>query len=250
MMRRGWLLVGVAAGGVAVGAAIVAPAIAAGRAPSIKPIYSCVTTSTGELRIINSDDTCPAGESKLVWNQQGVPGRRGPEGATGPAGTAGAPGARGPQGYAGPAGATGPQGPQGSQGLPGNVGNPGPEGPQGPIGPSDGYSVSFDDTFGIEPVTVASLTLPAGGYLIDFTGYLQLTVTGGMFDTATCGIDAPGSDRVSLMLDRSVPFPISASIDIVGQEQVVTVRCAKGEAGDVGVSGTLNAVHVGTLHQG
>ena len=53
-MRRTWVWAGGAAvAGMAVGAALVGPAIAA-KDPliAIRPIYSCVTSATGDIRII------------------------------------------------------------------------------------------------------------------------------------------------------------------------------------------------------
>jgi hypothetical protein len=43
-------------------------------------IHSCYAKSNGALRVVNGT-RCRKGETKLKWNQQGVPGRRG---ATGP----------------------------------------------------------------------------------------------------------------------------------------------------------------------
>lgn len=244
--------------GVAVGAALVAPAIAARdeEAPRVaQRIFSCVTTATGDLRIISADDTCARGERRLVWNQRGIPGPRGdegPQGEPGPQGPQGAQGAQGPQGAQGATGATGPQGApgaQGPQGLPGDVGNPGPEGPRGQRGPSDGYVVALaDDTFGDEPTVLARLVLPAGTYLIDAAAYLSLDQSGGPFDTVSCGLDAPGSAFATITAFGAVTFPLAASVEIPEPEGEVTVECVKGEAGSARASGTLTAVKVGTLH--
>lgn len=236
--------VGVLAGAV-LGAALVAPAIAArdDAAPQVVPrIFSCVTVDTGELRIINVDDTCATGEERLAWNQRGLPGprgRQGPRGASGP---------QGAQGLPGPAGISGPTGPQGPQGLPGNVGNQGPEGPQGPIGPSDGFSASLsDDTFSDAPVILATLSLPAGTYLVDAAAYLSLEQSGGPFDTVSCGLDGPGENFATLTAFGQVTFPLAASLEIPEPGGEVTVECVKGQAGSVRASGTLNAVKVGAL---
>jgi hypothetical protein len=246
-----WVPLGVGAGvlsGVVLGAALVAPAIAArdDATPQVaQRIFSCVTVDTGELRIINADDTCAAGEERLAWNQRGIPG---PRGKQGPRGASGPQGAQGPQGPQGPAGISGPTGPQGPQGLPGNVGNPGPEGPQGPIGPSDGFSVGLsDDTFADVPVVLARLTLPAGTYLIDAAAYLSLEQSGGPFDTVSCGLDAPGETFATLTAFGQVTFPLASSVEIPESGGEVTVECVKGQAGSVRASGTLNAVKVGAL---
>jgi type VI secretion system secreted protein Hcp len=68
-------------------------------------IHSCVTNSTGAIRIIDAEanpaQNCNAGEQALNWNQRG------------PVGPAGAAGPQGPQGDQGPRGATGDSGPAG-----------------------------------------------------------------------------------------------------------------------------------------
>ncbi|MDP4689434.1 MAG: collagen-like protein [Candidatus Nanopelagicales bacterium] len=235
---------GALVGGV-VGATLVAPALAA-RDQVVPRVNSCVTTATGELRIISADDTCAAGEQRLVWNQRGLPGPRGREGPRGQQGPAGAPGGQGPPGVTGPQGAPGVPGPQG---VPGSVGNPGPEGPQGPIGPSDGYSATVtDDTVQETPVVVARIALPAGTYLIDATLYLKLQSGGGMFDTVSCGIGGIGLHAIALNAFADVGYPITSSVDIVEPEGEITLECAKGQPGAARVSGTLTAVKVGTLH--
>ena len=239
-MGRVWGVVGVVAG-IAIGAAVVAPAIAAKDdvRPIVRPIYSCVTTLTGDLRIVSADDTCTNLEKRLIWNQQGLPGKPGKEGPRGPQG------AQGPQGMSGPQGATGPQGPEGPKGLPGDVGQ---VGPQGPVGPSDGYAAPIDDTFSQSTATVATLRLPAGGYLLDFSGYLELLESGGMFDSARCAIDVPGEQDIPLALGRSIPLSITGGMEIAGEEGEVSLTCAKDEAGSVRIVGSFSAVHVGTLH--
>ena len=235
---------GVLAGAV-LGAALVAPAIAArddATPPVVPRIFSCVTVDTGELRIINADDTCAVGEERLAWNQRGLPGPRGKQGPKG------AQGAQGPQGPQGVPGSVGPQGVPGPQGLPGNVGNPGPVGPQGPIGPSDGFSATLaDDTFSDTPVVLATLSLPAGTYLVDAAAYLSLEQSGGPFDTVSCGLDGPGDNFATLTAFGQVTFPLAASLEIPEPGGEVTVECVKGQAGSVRASGTLNAVKVGAL---
>lgn len=229
---------GAALAGVIAGAALVAPAIAARddtSARAAQRIVSCVTIATGELRVVNADDTCTAGEERLAWNQRGVPGPRGKQGP------------RGATGATGPQGATGAQGVPGPQGLPGDVGNPGP---QGPIGPSDGYSVALaDDTFTDAPVVLARLVVPAGTYLVDAAVYVSLDATGGPFDTVSCGLGGPGENFATVTAFGQETFPLASSIDITEAEGEITLECVKGQAGSVLATGTLNAVKVGTLHR-
>lgn len=253
-MRWGLLSVGGAAvAGVAIGAALVAPAIAARdaapEARAVDRIFSCVSEATGALRIVTADDTCGAGQDRLVWNQRGIPGPRGkegPQGKQGPQGAQGAQGAQGPQGVSGPAGPSGPIGPTGPQGLPGDVGN---VGPQGPIGPSDGYSAPLvDDTFADSAMVVGRLILPAGTYLIDVAAFVSLEATGGPFDTAACGINGPGTTFAALSAFAQTTYPLSASVEITEPEAAVTVECVKGQPGSARATGTITAVKVGTLH--
>jgi hypothetical protein len=242
-----WVVSVAAFAGIIVGATLVAPAIAARDAA--KEIYSCVTVATGDLRIINADDTCVTGEELLTWNEQGVPG---PRGKTGPKGATGATGPQGPRGFAGAPGAQGPQGPQGPtgpQGVPGEVGNPGPEGPRGPIGPSDGYSAPIsDDTFSDESVVLARLVLPAGTYLVDAAAYVSLDVSGGPFNTVSCGLESAGDSFAAVTAFGTTTFPVATSVEIFEPEGDVTFVCSKGEPGSVRASGVLTAVKVGTLH--
>lgn len=101
---------------------VVAGATALASIPdAIGVIHGCFRTSTGALRVIDSDagETCRSGETSLNWNQQGP---TGPQGLQGPVGPVGAEGPPGPQGPTGPQGIQGPPGPAGPQGPSGVVG--------------------------------------------------------------------------------------------------------------------------------
>ncbi len=72
----------------------------------------CYVTTTGALRVIDSTKDCKSTETKITWNQTGVPGAAGspgPSGAPGTDGQDGAQGPQGPQGVAGPPGSSGPE---------------------------------------------------------------------------------------------------------------------------------------------
>ena len=84
-------------------------------------IHACVKRS-GELKVIESGETCKHSESALDWNRQGPAGLQGPQGEMGL------------QGGPGPQGERGEQGPQGERGPQGETGGEGAEGPQGPAG--------------------------------------------------------------------------------------------------------------------
>ena len=104
-----------------------------------------------------------------------------------------------------------------------------------------------DDTFSDAPVVLATLTLPAGTYLVDAAAYLSLDQSGGPFDTVSCGLDAPGETFTTLTSFGQVTFPLAASVDIPEPGGAVTVECVKGQAGSVRATGILNAVKVGAL---
>jgi hypothetical protein len=110
----------------------------------------------GNLRVVDTGQSCQASETALSWNQAGQLGPQGPAGPQGPVGQQGPKGDAGPQGpkgdqgpsgqqgakgdtgTAGATGATGAQGPQGDQGP---QGPRGAQGPQGPAGGFTGYEV-------------------------------------------------------------------------------------------------------------
>lgn len=108
-------------------------------------IHACVNNSSGEIKIVGSDDTCKQNETLLTWSiagptgaqgDTGDPGPQGPMGDSGPAGDDGATGATGDTGTTGPvgpAGATGDTGPTGPVGLT-EVTVIGVDGPAGPTG--------------------------------------------------------------------------------------------------------------------
>lgn len=72
----------------------------------------------------------------------------------------------------GPQGPQGLQGPQGPTGATGPAGPTGPTGPQGPAGVGHAYVTSGSADFSNNQATVASLTIPAGSYLIFGRGQL------------------------------------------------------------------------------
>jgi len=113
------------------------------QAPSEDTVLFCVSTFTGQVRVIQQPSQCTDGQV-LEINQQGSQGEPGPQG---------------PQGQQGPEGPQGPAGPQGEQGIPGSQGEEGPEGPQGP--PGEGVD-TFQEITGIASISAnTSLTVNA-----------------------------------------------------------------------------------------
>ena len=134
-------------------AAAVAALVAGGVAYATIPdssgvIHGCYQKSGGALSVIDASVTgCAKTQTELQWNVQGPTGLQGPQG---------------PAGAQGPVGPQGPQGGQGAQGL---------QGPAGPSGTSHGYAAAgVLVNYGTSPVKVASLSLPAGTFLVWATG--------------------------------------------------------------------------------
>src|SRR5688572_15598965 len=70
-------------------------------------IHACVNNTSGEIKIIGANATCPNNYRALDWNIQGPAGQQGPIGPVGPVGPVGPQGLQGPQGLPGPAGISG-----------------------------------------------------------------------------------------------------------------------------------------------
>ena len=128
-----------------------------------------------------------------------------------------------------PAGAQGAQGPQGAAGADGSA---------GAAGPSDIYAVgnaneALDTTGGT--TEVASLTVPAGSYLLGANLWMTKTETG--TSTVRCDLESAStpprirwdSSRASLLTDDSNRSNMSlAGADTFAADQVVKVFCAAG----------------------
>jgi hypothetical protein len=196
--------------------------------------YGCYLKGLGSLRVIdNSTQHCLAGfETPVTWTKNGT-GAPGPQGPIGPIGPVGPMGPGGPPGLAGSQGAAGPQGP---------AGLPGAEGPQGPAGPPAGPPVvymnrasRFTALTPFPGVTVATLTLPVGQYIL-WSKFRYQAATGATNGAGACvfqspngtigGTDASGSGVViadpnnnqidAMMMDR---------FEAVVPDTIVNVQC-------------------------
>ena len=155
----------------------------------------------------------------------------------------------GPQGPQGP---IGPQGPAGPQGPTGPVGPSGPTGPQGPAGPS-GVSHAWIDKAGFVAIgptdtMVASLTVPAGTYLI----FGKTTLINGdsnpgvgvcklsSGDQTTVAVDAVANavDEESVSVQDSATYSTSSTI---------TMTCNIANTGDA-QNAVLTAIAVDQLN--
>jgi collagen triple helix repeat protein len=154
----------------------------------ISLIHACVNSSSGAVKIVGANDSCPSGYSPLHWSIQGPAGQQGPQGN---------------QGIQGQVGPTGPQGPQG------NMGPMGPAGAQGPAGSSEGGSLSlamsylFPDIveiFSIIPnfTAIGSFDLPPGKWALFATFDLRYPDSlPGLTPAANCQIPYAGINGIS-----------------------------------------------------
>jgi hypothetical protein len=155
-------------------------------------------------------------------------------------------------------GATGPageKGANGAQGPKGEKGDKGDRGEKGERGPSAGFSTNANDIldFTAGPQTVATLSLPAGNYIV--TGYTNVNNNEGSQVSASCDIVLGGTEigatntvnlAANTALDRQV-LTISAGGSLAASgtaELVCTVSPASGNYLGRG----LTAVQVGTLN--
>jgi hypothetical protein len=137
-----------------------------------KRVRVCVHRKTRRARVVHVKRRCRRVEVRMTWERFSakedirklIGGRVGPRGPQGPAGPQGE---RGPQGAPGSPGAQGATGAQGAEGQRGATGAQGVPGPTGAAGPSDIFTTTGTTgaTTGTH-ATRASLTLPAGSYLV------------------------------------------------------------------------------------
>ena len=164
-------------------------------------------------------------------------------------------------GATGPQGIPGATGPKGSTGLQGN-GVQGVEGAQGPTGApgangTDAYVVGTSlkslDTSGVSPTEVASITVPAGSYLLgahmwlakaasgtsQTTCKLESGIAGTLWDESSTTLPTGSSERANMAL---------AGADTFTAEQVIKVICGAFSTATNAVDVRLWATKVGTLH--
>jgi hypothetical protein len=171
-----------------------------------------VSNETGVLRVVKSANACQKahgrgkhrtpGESAVSWNQQGQPGV------------------------------------QGVQGVQGGSGVQGQKGDTGSTGPSDIYAVGPDNGVSLSTsgqTEVASLTVPAGSYLIGASLWgiksasgstdlhCSLTDGGSVFwGDATTGL-TDGAPRGSISLVGADTFSAPETIEVVCNQVAVAV---------------------------
>jgi Collagen triple helix repeat (20 copies) len=155
--------------------------------PPQQVIFACKNNSSGELKIVAVNATCPNNSTLISWNVTGPQGPPGIQGPVGPVGPIGATGLTGPVGQTGPVGAAGPQG------VPGTIGPPGPAGPVGPGGTA----------LAAKQFTCAFQTIPPLG-AISFSTSVGFGVS----------IVTNGDQFTSVVLQQAGTYKVHLSIDL------------------------------------
>ena len=205
------------------------------------------------LNIVNSDtSSCKSNQTEITWNQTGPQGPVGDDGvsvtsASLTPGDTNCP-AGGSQFTAAGASVTyACNGLKGDKGEKGDTGDTGETGATGPAGPSAAYS-NYGDGFHTltagNTQTVASVTLPAGSYVLSASVH-AISGDGGEF--AQCRFIAPGATvngLVAVMADTEAE-PLIGDVTLASNNSVL-LRC-DAQGGTVQAAGQLIAVKVGTV---
>jgi len=222
---------------------VTASARAGDTGPSIaKQVTSVIwcRQTNGLMRQVWTKTDCKAGESKYVLKAAAGP--RGPQGPTGPKGAAGV------------QGATGAAGAQGANGTAGLVGATGATGAQGP---SDLYPGTLAQQMDVGDIvsTFATVTVPAGSYLVQFSNYAYAstaaqTLVCAVFSSAGPPLSLPAMNAsLTASLTTQVPMSATGWYAAAG-DTTLALRCVVSVAGQ---SATLSNLHfsalkVGTIH--
>jgi hypothetical protein len=94
----------------------------------------------------------------------------------------------------GPQGPAGPQGPMGATGPAGPTGPTGPQGPAGANGVGHAWTASGSQSINNTQVTLASVTVPAGSYLIFAEAFVGNADPGLSDQVANCKLTTPDGD--------------------------------------------------------
>ena len=176
----------------------------------------------------------------------------------GPQGPQGLTGLQGPQGIggSGPQGATGPAGINGTNGTNGANGTNGTNGAAGVTGTL--YQKSHSDSALSDTVkNVVTLTLPAGSYLVSYTGMAYKNAANGEYVATRLLVEAPTQN-----LDGSHAIRIDGSVNDgrawVARQLGITLAAPgsvslfantiQGAAGTMLTNGTLTAVQVASVN--
>lgn len=153
-------------------------------------------------------------------------------------------GAVGPKGDKGDRGDQGVQGIQGDKGETGDPGPPGPPGPPGVSAAYTNYGTAFVSIGNGNTQTVASVTVPAGSYVLK--GVVSAAdVDAGEF--VQCFFVAPGEVHGQLaLLTRNESDPMLGDVTVGFASNVIFLRC-RAEGGTVKMVGEMIATRVGSI---
>jgi len=223
--KTGGIAALVVAGGLVAGAV---PALAAVTANPPVTYYACVVHKTGAMKVVAKLTKCASGQYKISWNKLGPQGQPG---------TPGSPGTPGPPG---------PPGPPGAPGQPGTPGAPGAPGAPGPAGVVNGFATDQGTTpLSTSATTVASLSLPAGKYILNASATLE--VLQGVGDEVQCHL-ADSSSAIASVQDQVTGL---SSLSLTGASSVggtVSMKCSDSAGGAVIDSANLTAIPVAALN--
>ena len=196
--------------------------------------HGCASNRTGALRVVKSASSCQKasgrgarrnpGESAISWNQQGRPGLQGGQGLQGV------------------------QGGQGGQGQPGGAGQP---------GPSDVFAVGVaDQAFpsGSALTEVATMTVPAGSYLLGASVGLSKTAMGATHFDCSLSDGTSGTvttwDVKSIDLTDTTPSAELSlgGVDTFSAPKSVKVVCDSVSEAVNAANTRLWAIKTGNLH--
>jgi hypothetical protein len=198
-------------------------------------------------------DTGPQGDPgvKGETGSQGVPGPNGDAGAKGETGLQGTPGPKGDTGADGDPGLQGDPGPKGDAGAEGEKGDQGDQGDVGPIGPSDVYS-AHATLKSVNPasgnVTVVSLSLPAGNYLVAAT---QTAESEAGRSTIECNLVVGATSQANFYagIGPELSGTLADQTTIaLGATTAVSEQCHSAQHVMNLSEPTLTAIKAGTLH--
>jgi hypothetical protein len=214
LSRGGRLLIALVVGGALFG---IATAVQAD-IPDSGVIHACYQKVNGQLRVIDTSQggTCRPNENALSWNQ------------TGPTGATGATGARG---------ATGPTGPTG------------PTGATGPTGPSNAWyaeALGALPAFAGTPTTIASVTVPAGNYVVHGSGSIGVATDGNLFRCTFTGFSDTSADvfGATSAATPQEPFALNNAFALPSG---ATLNLQCGSTNAATATGQIAAVRVATL---
>jgi hypothetical protein len=203
-------------------AAFAAPTISTFAAtPSVQ--YGCVNKKTFAVRTNTSSSAlkCKSTETKVKFS--GVTGAQGIQGIQGPAGADGMPGAQGIQGEPGIQGMHGETGAPGSQGIQGIQGEPGPA---GPAGVTSAWSSGNFGALGAGTMTVGSIDLPAGNYILTYAGSFEADGTSTGNNQYSCHFLGRFSaiNGIPFVVNTRYEFALTTGITL-NSATTVTVLC-------------------------